>query len=107
VDIPELRAERVVPTIDALVAAVCRRFDVDTQTIWHKTRGRGARSPARAVTMYLCQRIGNMTLSQIADTFDLASYASAGSTIRSVRKRMEERPTLKEHVDYILLDLTA
>jgi chromosomal replication initiation ATPase DnaA len=56
--------------------------------------------------MYLCQRIGNMTLSEIADTFDLASYASAGSTIRSVRKRMEEHPTLKEHVDYILLDLT-
>ncbi len=106
VDVPELRSERPAPTLAAIVAGVCRKFDVDEQAIWHKTRGRGCRNPARAVTMYLCQRIGDMTLREIAAAFDLASYASAGSTIRTVRQRMKNDAELEKAIDYILLDLT-
>jgi len=106
IDIPELRAERPVPGLDEIVATVCRQFNIDEQAIWRKTRGRGNTGPARSVTMYLCQRIGDMRLSEIAAVFDLASYASAGSTIRMVRKRMEEDPGLKASINYILLDLT-
>jgi chromosomal replication initiation ATPase DnaA len=74
----------VVPTVDEIAQAVSQQFGTNRTEIWRKTRGRGSRGPARSVAMYLCQRIGNMTLSEIAATFDLASYASASSTIRMV-----------------------
>ncbi len=106
VDIPELRSERQVPSVEAIIAVVCQHFDIDEQVIWHKTRGRGSRSPARSVTMYLCQQIGDMKLADIAKIFDLASYASAGSTIRTLRQRLDEDAELKNKINYILLDLT-
>lgn len=106
VDLPELRTERVVPTVDVIARAVSRQFGTSRTDIFLKTRGRGSRGSARSVTMYLCQRIGNMTLSEIAATFDLASYASASSTIRLVRQQLKENRELAKAVDYILLDLT-
>ncbi len=106
IDLPGLKAARVPPRLDTIVATVCSHLDVDEEEIWHKTRGRGSRSPARGITMYLCQEAGQMTLAEIADIFGLASYASAGSSIRRIRQRMEEEGGFKELVNYILLDLT-
>jgi len=53
-----------------------------------------------------CQEAGQVTLAGIADMFGLASYASAGSSIRRIRQRMEEEGGFTELVNYILLDLT-
>jgi putative transposase len=106
INLPELRAARSLPGLDTIAQAVCRHLQVEPKTVWHKTRGRGSTGPARSVTMYLCQRIGGMTLSEIAEVFDLASYASAGSSIRALKQRLQDAPALRRQVDYILLDLT-
>lgn len=106
IDVPDLKAERIVPQLDFMVEVVCSHLNVDEENVWQKTRGRGSRSPARGITMYLCQQVGQMTLAEIADIFDLASYASAGSSIRRIRQRMVEEAKFKELVNYILLDLT-
>jgi hypothetical protein len=44
--------------------------------------------------------------SEIAVAFGLASYASAGSAIRALRRRMVEDEVLRERVNEIMLDLT-
>ncbi len=106
VDLPELRSERVLPALPEVIKATCQQFHVGEQAIWTKTRGKGVKSPARAVAMYLCQHSANMTLSEIADAFGLASYASAGATIRKLRRRIEEDRALAKQIKLIILDLT-
>ena len=105
-DLPELRSERVLPALPEVIKATCQKFQVGEQAIWTKTRGKGVKSPARAVAMYLCQQVANMTLSEIADAFGLASYASAGATIRKLRLRIEEDRRLVRQIKLIILDLT-
>jgi chromosomal replication initiation ATPase DnaA len=56
--------------------------------------------------MYLCQRAGDMRLGEIAHAFGLASYASAGSTIRQIKGRIAKDKALAKQINYILLDLT-
>ncbi|MDN5848831.1 MAG: hypothetical protein L0H63_04215 [Nitrococcus sp.] len=57
----------------------CSHSDVLAETFMgkHKSREAPARL-ARTAAMYLCQRVGAMTLAQITKAFGLASYASAG-----------------------------
>lgn len=106
IDVPELRAQRISPTLSDIVDATCRHFGVDEQTLWRSTRGKGAILPARAVTMYLCQRVADLRLREIAEIFGLASYASAGATIRTVRQRMKENHAFADQIESIILDLT-
>jgi hypothetical protein len=56
--------------------------------------------------MYLCQYAAGMRLAEIAEVFGLASYASAGATIRQVKQRRVTDKALDKGINYILLDLT-
>lgn len=102
IDRPELKAASVHPSLKEIVAATCRQFGVNQAVIWTSTRGRGVTSPARSVTMYLCQQIGDMRLSEIAEKFGLASYASAGAVIRNTRARVEDDEVLADDVKGII-----
>ena len=106
VDIPELAKERVLPTLDQVIKAVCRYYEIDEDTIWRQTRGKGVSSPARSVAMYLCQQAAGMRLAEISEVFGLASYASAGATIRQVKAKRIKDKSLDESINYIILDLT-
>lgn len=107
VDRPELKSASLRPTLKEIVTATCREFAVNQAMIWTSTRGRGVTSPARSVTMYLCQQIGDMRLSAIADTFGLASYASAGAVIRTTRSRITEDKALGDRVKAIIRELSS
>lgn len=106
IDIPELKCARTLPSLEQIVVTTARHFGVTETEVWASKRGRGVISPARSVAMYLCQRVGDMRLGEIADAFGLASYASAGSTIRQVKGRIAEDKALATQINYILLDLT-
>jgi putative transposase len=106
VDVPELGTARVVPSLNQVIETTCRYYNVDENTIWRQIRGKGVTSPARSVAMYLFQHAANMRLAEIAETFGLASYASAGATIRQVKQRRATDKTLDESINYIILDLT-
>ncbi len=56
--------------------------------------------------MHVCQDTGGMTLATIADELGLSSYASAGATIRNLRRRLAEEKGLRKDLMYILQDLT-
>lgn len=106
VDIPELASARARPPLERIASETSHHFGVDASVIWQSTRGRGVTTPARSVAMYLCQQLGDMRLSEIADAFGLATYASAGATIRSVKQRITEDKELKKAINSIILDLT-
>ena len=105
-DIPDGR-RMVRPSFTRIVATVADFYRVSQASILTLTRGRGVKSPARGMAMYLCQEQGGMTLNAIAERFGLSGYASAGAGIRNVRQRLEvgERSWSKD-LNYILQDLT-
>jgi REP element-mobilizing transposase RayT len=103
IDMPELKRARALPSLEEIVVATARRFGVTETAVWTSRRGRAVISPARSAAMYLCQRVGDMRLGEIADAFGLAGYASAGSTIRQIKGR-KDKPS--NQINYILLDLT-
>ena len=106
IDIPELKSARTLPSLEEIAATTAERFGVDQEEIWTSRRGRAVVSPARGVAMYVCQQVGDMRLAEIAEAFGLASYASAGSTIRQIKGRMEKDKALARRIKYILRDLT-
>lgn len=105
-DVPDsLRMVR--PSFTRILRAVTGYYRVSEASVLTPTRGRGVKTPARGMAMYLCQKRAGMTLGAIAERFGLGGYASAGASIRNVRLRLEggERSWSKD-LDYILQDLT-
>ncbi|MEE8513515.1 MAG: transposase [Gammaproteobacteria bacterium] len=105
-DIPERRQAQRRPSLKTITTIMARYYGVPKTQLFTPTRGRGVKTPARSLAMYVCQETGGMTLATIADEFGLSSYASAGATIRNVRQRLEEDRGLRRDLKYILQDLT-
>ena len=105
-DIPERRQAQPRPSLKTVTAVVARYYGVPKTQIFTSTRGKGVKTPARSLAMHVCQDTGGMTLATIADEFGLSSYASAGATIRNIRRRLAEDKGLRKDLMYILQDLT-
>jgi putative transposase len=97
---------RSLTSIEQLVFLTANHYGVAADQLWRSTRGRGVKSPARSVAMYLCQEVASKSLSEIAAGFNLASYASEGSSIRSVRLKLAGDPRINDSVRLIKLELT-
>lgn len=107
VDEPELRQARVIPSIEQIVDVTCKRFDVPVGAVMRQRQRRETPArQARSVAMYLCQRVGAMTLAEIARGFGLASYASASASIRFLEAGVKNDKKLAQAVDLLILDLT-
>ncbi len=61
-------------------------------------------APARPLAMYVCQRVDDKRLKEIADAFGLASCAGAGSTIRQIKRRIKKDSALARQIERKLLD---
>ena len=105
-DIPELRQAQPRPSLKTITTVLARYYGVPKTQIFTSTRGKGVKTPARSLSMYVCQDIGGMTLATIADEFGLSSYASAGATIRNIRRRLADDKGLRKDLRHILQDLT-
>jgi len=105
-DVPDSR-RMVRPSFTQVVGAVAGLYKVSQASVLAPTRGRGVKSPARGMAMYLCQEQSGMTLAVIATRFGLSGYASAGASIRNVRQRLDSgEGSLSKDLNYILQDLT-
>jgi putative transposase len=105
VDIPEVARSLPRPTLDDAVRVTCAQFGVGERDVWTSSRGQSVGVSARSAAMYVCQEACAMTLSEIAVAFELASYASAGSAIRGLRRRMGEDDALRERMEAIMREL--
>lgn len=106
-DMPEIKSLHKRPGINRILKSVANYYSVDDASLKTPTRGGGVKSPARGMAMYLCQEAGGMRLREIAESFNLSGYASAGAAIRNVRARLNDgERTLHKDLNYILQDLT-
>ncbi len=105
-EIPAIDRLNPRPDFDSILAATADYYGISRKFLLQSTRGRGVQSPARSLAMYICQEKGDMRLAEIARKFGLSGYASAGATIRNVRRRLEDEAELAEDLNYILQDLT-
>jgi len=106
IDVPELRTARPRYSAQDIAVAVAKRLGVEEGEIWISKRGPWGSGPARGMTMYLCQYLGDMKLAEIAECFGLSHYASAGASIRQFKARMNQDRRLQKLVNTIKLDLT-
>lgn len=105
-DVPAVRAARQRPTATDIVQTVARYYGVKPKTLYQSARGRGVKTPARSLAMYLCQARADMTLARIAEHFGLSRYDSAGATIRNVRHQLRDKTGLQRDLNRMLQDLT-
>lgn len=106
-DIPDSRRLQTRPTLHHILRAVARYYGTDEAELLTPTRGRGVKSPARGMAMYVCQEMGGLKLNDIAGRFGLSGYASAGAAVRNLRQRLAEgEGSLTKDLKYILQDLT-
>ena len=106
-DIPEIRPLQARPGLSLILKSVAHYYGVPELSLRTGIRGRGVKSPARGMAMYLCQHSAGMRLGEIAAMFNLGGYASAGAAIRNVRVRLEDGGSvLRKDLNYILQDLT-
>jgi putative transposase len=104
-DIPDSRRLQSRPSLVDILKSVARYYHVPESDLLGPRRGRGT-TPGRALAMYLCQEEASLGLKEIAEEFGLSGYASAGASIRNVRKQLDEkRSTTKLDLNYILQDL--
>ncbi len=106
IDLPDINRVKPRPDLDDIVKAVTDYYRVEESVIWQSRRGYRVISHARLMTMYLCQRVAGMKLKMIAEIFGLSSYASASSSIRLIRGRIEKENELESDLKSILLVLT-
>lgn len=92
------------PTIKQIIAAAAQYYGEAPSRLRQPIRGRGVRTPAKAVALYLGQEFG-YKLNELAGEFGLSSYASAGAAIRNLRQRLQDDPGLRDDIKYILQDL--
>ena len=106
-EVAELGRLRRRPTAAQILEAVARYYGVSVTDLKRPVRGRGVRTPARGMAMYLCQEQAGWTLRPIAQLFGLSASGSAGAAIRNVRMRVNAGDGgLGQDLNMILHDLT-
>jgi hypothetical protein len=69
---------------------------VKAESLWLSKRGRAVDNPARAMTMYLCQREGGMKLSEIALQFGLKITPAQGPAFGSFRSALKTADSFRD-----------
>jgi len=74
------------PDVDIIIHVVASVFNVSAESIIKRVGGRPVRNDARKVAMYACQLVGNLSLKEIANIFQLAHVGSVSRQIFDARK---------------------
>jgi putative transposase len=66
-------------------------FDISIAEITSKNTGRKRGNLARKLTIYACQRLGGMTLTEIAHHFNLASNGAVSASLARMKKELVDK----------------
>lgn len=99
---PRYERQFCVPSLTKIVGHVAEAYGVTQQSIMKSERGRGQRNWPRSVAMYLSQRVGDYTLSELAKHFGLNHYGSVSSQVRQVKKLMMEDKRITKEINTII-----
>jgi len=94
---PDTRRSRELPQAGDIVTAVARTTGIGPDEIMVSTKGRAGQAAreARMLSMYLCQQVGRMKLTEIRDFFGLGHYGSVAGAIARYREKRGERRDLR------------
>lgn len=101
-EVVEQKSLRGIPSSSRITRQVANFYSIKPEEITSPSFGRGGRRYPRLIAMYLCQRVGRMSLHEIADLFGVGHYASVSNAIGQLRKDVAR----DEHLQGQLLQLT-
>ena len=85
-------------SINSIAQKTAAHFNVDTHSLINTLRGRGGNNTPRAVTMLQCRMVGNATLREIADYFNIVDISTISATIKHIRTALTEDDDLNKKV---------
>jgi chromosomal replication initiator protein len=86
------------PSIEAIQQLVCERLEVEVESIFSQSRN-GQVVEARQLAMYLCRRLTDHSLPQIARAFKRRDHTTVMHALKRVDSRLETDPTLRSLVE--------
>lgn len=98
---PRIERVGVRPSVDRVVRAVAKTYDVTASTL--RTGRRGKLSEGRKVALYLVPRICDWTLQATADYFGLSSYGGASWAGSQIRKKRDSEPSFRRKLERLEL----
>jgi REP element-mobilizing transposase RayT len=95
--IPE--SSELAPALRVIMKAVCKYYNIEEEEILQARRG--TLNEPRNVAIYLCRMLRRDNLLMVGESFNMAGYSSASSTIERVRKKLIVDKEFRKHIDQI------
>ncbi|TBW44107.1 hypothetical protein EZI54_23895 [Marinobacter halodurans] len=89
---------------ETIIETVARLFDVEPREL--RTGKRGQRNPARWLAMVLCQQLGGLSQSRVAEIFQLGSVGGISHARRQLEKAIEDDVELRNRWQLAIKHLT-
>lgn len=100
------RRDRDVISAEGILSATARHLDRDRNDLLNARRGRGADNVGRMIAMKLCQELGSMKLSAIAELFGVGSDSAISRAIGRFNQTLSTDRGLEKMFNCIYQDLT-
>ena len=94
-EIPQ--AKELTPSLNMIINAVCRFYDVKREALY--TSRRGEFNEPRNVAIYLIRRIRRDSLKEIAVQFRMEKYSSISSIIERMKIQIKKDRAIKNRVN--------
>lgn len=87
-------------TLDTILKAVCKHFDIKTTDLKGSKRARAIAQP-RQIAMYLCRKHAGASYPEIGKAFGGKDHTTALNAYNRIRDRLEEEQELRRQVEII------
>lgn len=94
------------PSSKKIIQQVADYYGIKSRDVVTARLGRGQRHYPRLIAMSLCQRVGRMTLNEIAALFSIGHYASVSNAIARLGKTIVKDKQLAKQISHLTQDLT-
>jgi chromosomal replication initiation ATPase DnaA len=91
---------------EEILSATARHLDCDRNNLLTARRGRGADNVGRMIAMKLCQQLGSMKLSAIAELFGVTSDNAISPAIDRFNQTLSTDRRLEKMFNRMYQDLT-
>lgn len=87
------------PKLTLIGKKTAEAFKVNYNSLFHTARGRGGNNIPRGITMLMCRQIGNYTLREIAEFFDIDDISTVSATVKRIKGMVSSNNDLKKRVE--------
>jgi len=94
------------PTIEMIIKATAKAFEVDPSTIRLSSRGRGSKNIPRWVALYLCRELSQSRLVEIADAFGMVHISGINRAVYKLQPIMKENGPVNSFLKVLYQELT-